>query len=256
MVGGNGATVVDLDVLDHDAAALARTIADEELGITPLQVTGLAPKVKLVFRGGVATGKTANPYGLCLEIFHGLPSSTNGQTVLFGIHPDTGQPYSWAGESPLTFRLDDLPPISAAGLDRLVQRMAAASKDCPALLADIGLRGSGAGSAVDASVAATIKRELANVAPQHVLTAAADILRRMQPGGRHSALLTVVRLLMVERMLDPVSIFDALCLTWLEIAGEPRGIELDRALEWAGRIRPPATSITFYRSSRAKRNPL
>ena len=49
--------------------------------------------------------------------------STTCQTVLFGTHPDTGQPYYWPGRSPEDTSPDDLPVVGQEALNALIEAL-------------------------------------------------------------------------------------------------------------------------------------
>jgi hypothetical protein len=78
---------LDLDVLDAEISAELRKLAFLELGETPAERIGLAPKRLLVYRMAEPFAKVANSP---LE-FLGLGQ----QFVCYGIHPDTQKPYQW-----------------------------------------------------------------------------------------------------------------------------------------------------------------
>jgi hypothetical protein len=109
---------IDVDILVPDAAeaveALARERFDERGPI--LVRTGRAPKRAIPLR-------TDTPF----KKIQALLIAPNGDTdqkvellcsgqqiVVFGIHPDTGKPYSWHGGKPGEVRHEDLPYVSEA----------------------------------------------------------------------------------------------------------------------------------------------
>lgn len=66
---------------------------------------GRPPKVLVVYKAGLGCyGHTAQP-----EVYW-----NKGQTVFFGMHPDTKAPYRWQWGSPATRKLNDLPAINGA----------------------------------------------------------------------------------------------------------------------------------------------
>ena len=94
---------IDIDVLDSDLAHRLERLARDRLGDTPLLRIGRAPKRLLVYR---AEAPFAGPKRAPLEVLaHGR------QFVAFAIHPDTGRPYDWPEDSPLTVAFDDLPAV-------------------------------------------------------------------------------------------------------------------------------------------------
>lgn len=107
----SGVVAVDVDVTDPDAVAEVAKIADENFGPTPAVRIGRAPKFVRIYRGQGIKSRKAHP----IEIF-----GDSGQVVILGIHPETGQPYSWVDRSPLDLRPQDLPVITEAQVDRFL----------------------------------------------------------------------------------------------------------------------------------------
>ncbi len=95
---------IDIDVLDADLAHRLERLARDMLGDTPLLRIGRAPKRLLVYR---AEMPFAGPKRAPLEVL-----AYGRQFVAFALHPDTGRPYDWPEESPLTVALDDLPVVT------------------------------------------------------------------------------------------------------------------------------------------------
>ena len=105
---------VDLDFLEPAAAARAEAAAFDTLGPNDCFRIGQLPKRLLLYRaapGLIVPGKAFGGY----ELF-----STTCQTVLFGTHPDTGQPYYWPGRSPEDSSPDDLPVVGQEALNALI----------------------------------------------------------------------------------------------------------------------------------------
>jgi RecA-family ATPase len=107
---------VDVDVPVQALADLIVNLAETTFTPTPLARIGLAPKILLVYRTETAFTKIQTR-----ELF--LPDGSKckvellargQQFVADGIHPDTGKPYWWTGETPETVRLDELPAIDEA----------------------------------------------------------------------------------------------------------------------------------------------
>ncbi|MBF0093940.1 MAG: PriCT-2 domain-containing protein [Alphaproteobacteria bacterium] len=95
---------IDIDILDPEAAHAAEQLARQMLGDTPLLRIGKAPKRMLVYR-------TETPFAA----FRRAPLEVLGhgrQFVAFAVHPDTGQPYVWPEESPLSVDAATLPIIT------------------------------------------------------------------------------------------------------------------------------------------------
>jgi hypothetical protein len=86
---------------------------------------GNAPKFLLVFRNEgepfakQATGKYVMPDGSTAEI----EILANGQQfVAFHVHPGTGKPYDWPGDSLLDLPIEDLPAINLGDVQQLIAR--------------------------------------------------------------------------------------------------------------------------------------
>lgn len=115
--GPDGVLGSDLDFLDPDKAAAARRINDESLGDTPMIRIGRRPKVLAFYRSAPGLQVPGKDFG-GFELFR-----SSGQTVLYGVHPDTRQPYHWPDESPESISPDDLPVVNQVMLDRFIARM-------------------------------------------------------------------------------------------------------------------------------------
>ncbi len=119
---GHGLVGIDLDTDQKKQASTAKTISDIHLGTTPMIRVGRPPRVMRYYRladedRGHITTSSFHLFALY---------ATTGQTVWFGIHPDTGTPYEWVGSSPLDIGPGDLPTITAQMLTEFVSEMAAA----------------------------------------------------------------------------------------------------------------------------------
>lgn len=94
---------VDIDVLDAELAAQMADFVVDLLGPAPLRI-GRAPKQLLVFRTDKPFAKVKSHTWInddgercAVEVL-----GSGQQFVAFGVHPGTGQPYSWpSGNSPL-----------------------------------------------------------------------------------------------------------------------------------------------------------
>ena len=122
---GEGIALVDIDVTDPDASA-AITAEWQRRHPGALQRTGKAPKTAFLVRSDLqkkidlkvpALGKDEKGNDQKIEVL-----SKGQQFVAFGIHPDTGKPYHWHGDDPLTIAKDALPvAVSEAELRDFVQ---------------------------------------------------------------------------------------------------------------------------------------
>lgn len=97
---------LDLDVLDADISAELRRRAFLELGETPAERIGRAPKRLLVYRMAEPFAKIA---------MHPLEFMGRGsQFVCYGIHPDTQNPYQWPMEDLAEIMPHRLPVVTEA----------------------------------------------------------------------------------------------------------------------------------------------
>lgn len=108
---------IDLDFLDLDKAATARSISDNHLGPSPMTRIGRLPKLLAFYRAAPRLQVLGKAYG-GFEVF-----SRTGQTVLYGIHPDTKHPYTWPEESPETISPGDLPVVTQEMFDSFIAAM-------------------------------------------------------------------------------------------------------------------------------------
>jgi hypothetical protein len=167
----HGLVAIDIDVEDEGQNALVRAAARRTLPRSDFIRIGRAPKLLLLYRGNVRSSK---PHGLGIEIF-----GSSGQTVLFSIHPKTGQPYRWPGSSPLQASPADLPTITTEQVDAFLEEC------CSALALN--------GSTADGHPLAHLdyRTVLTNERRMDGAKAAARQLMRLREGERHTVLLSV-----------------------------------------------------------------
>ena len=115
--GPDGVIAVDLDFLDLAKSARALNIAAETLGATPLVRVGQAPKTMLFYRAAADLDPGGRAFG-GYELYR-----HSGQVVLYGVHPDTRQPYRWIEARPEDVSPSDLPVISQAMLNAFKTEM-------------------------------------------------------------------------------------------------------------------------------------
>jgi predicted P-loop ATPase len=126
----------DVDVLDGDLVQKIVALIEHNLGATPLNRIGRAPKILLVYRPDSTFTKVQTP-----ELF--FPDGTKAKVELLadgqqfvadGIHPDTGEPYRWTEGTPADVPLEELPIVtegqahSIIAEAELVLRMAGATE--------------------------------------------------------------------------------------------------------------------------------
>jgi archaellum biogenesis ATPase FlaH len=136
IVLGENLVAIDVDILDRSISAPLINAADLLGSGAPLVRVGQAPKTLLLFRTDRpiqkrSTGKYRRAEG---EKEQGVEILGSGQQfVAEGIHPDTGKPYQWIGESPLDVQMYELPLIDHARLEAFMQ-------DCESALSRTGWR--------------------------------------------------------------------------------------------------------------------
>lgn len=98
---------IDIDIVqDVEVAKQVEALAREMLGDTPCLRIGLAPKRLLVYRAETSfSGFKPHP----IEVL-----ARGQQFVAFAIHPETGEPYYWPGESLLDVDISQLPAVTEA----------------------------------------------------------------------------------------------------------------------------------------------
>jgi len=111
--GKTGVIGVDIDVLDAEIAGAVRQSIEGMLGVTPLVRVGKAPKVLLVYRTTEPMEKLSYQP---IEVL-----ATGQQFVAYGVHPDTGLPYSWPEENPTDTPLDAIPLVTPAQVEAAVR---------------------------------------------------------------------------------------------------------------------------------------
>jgi len=106
----------DLDFKDPDIAAKTTCILHDTVGVTDLVRIGQPPKRLCLFKADNVT-VTGRAFG-GFEIY-----SVSGQCVFYGIHPGTGEPYSWPVASPEELGPDDLPVVTQDAMDAFLEAM-------------------------------------------------------------------------------------------------------------------------------------
>ncbi len=111
------ALAIDIDILDPTGAAELRQLAEDILGETPFVRTGRSPKTALFYK------KDPNDKYETLR-FHGLEilAGSGTQLVIYGIHPVTNKPYTWATKEPLHNHPDELPTAPLAAVEEFIKQ--------------------------------------------------------------------------------------------------------------------------------------
>ena len=172
--GPDGVLGCDLDFLDAEKAADARRISGDTLGHTPMTRIGRFPKVLAFYRAAPGLHVPGKNFG-GFEIF-----SKSGQTVLYGIHPDTKRPYCWPDESPETISPGDLPTVTQDMLDTFVAQMEPLRED--------RVIHKGAAIANTGAASSWLKRFCAMATADEMIDAACAGIRGVGVGARHSTM--------------------------------------------------------------------
>jgi hypothetical protein len=114
--GPDGVIGFDLDFKDPEIAAKTTVILHDTVGTTDLVRIGQPPKSLRLFKADNVT-VTGRAFG-GFEIY-----SVSGQCVFYGIHPGTGEPYSWPVASPEELGPDDLPVVTQDAMDAFLEAM-------------------------------------------------------------------------------------------------------------------------------------
>lgn len=112
---------IDIDCMDEEAALHFEAWCIAKLGKAPVRI-GKAPKRLLLYRTPDPFKKRksteySDDWGEKQQI---EVLGDGQQFVAFHIHPDTGNPYTWVDESPLTVRANDLTEITEEQVDELI----------------------------------------------------------------------------------------------------------------------------------------
>ncbi len=114
---GHGLIALDVDVTDEEASARIVAEAERIMGRAPLRV-GRAPKAMLLYRVAEDVPYEKVTFSTPTEDLALVEVLTEGrQFVAEGIHPGTGQPYTWPRGTPT---LDDAPLIHPQALQDLL----------------------------------------------------------------------------------------------------------------------------------------
>src|SRR5262245_60126024 len=117
---------LDNDITDEAAAEAVEALARErfeEGGDVPVRF-GKTPKRAILFRTDEPFAKLARSFTAPNGQQHKIEILGDGQQViLFGIHPETLQPYTWHGGSPAEIPRERLPYIREAEARQLVEEI-------------------------------------------------------------------------------------------------------------------------------------
>src|SRR5262249_17379276 len=115
---------IDIDILNPEASKAIEDLARErfdERGFILVR-TGKAPKRAILLRTDKPfqkiVGKVTAPDGDCEQKIELLCDGQ--QVIVSGIHPETGQRYSWHGGLPTKIKWEDLPYVSEADAKQFV----------------------------------------------------------------------------------------------------------------------------------------
>ena len=103
--------VIDIDILDPQGVRIVLGAIGP--GQRLLYRTGRTPKVAILFSTSVPFLKMAHAYRAPDGGTHKIEILCQGQQMAaFGIHPDTGQRFTWEPEDPTTVHRDELPELT------------------------------------------------------------------------------------------------------------------------------------------------
>lgn len=186
---------VDLDYVDPEKAAAARAVNDRYLCGSPMIRVGRLPKVLVFYRAAPGLQVPGKSFG-GFELFR-----YSGQTVLYGIHPDTSRPYQWPEESPETLSPEDLPVVTQAMLDAFLAAMDPLRED--------RVRHNGT-IITNAGKTATWLRQFSQMTtPAEMIEAACTGIRGVGVGARHQTM-QAATMALVMRGVEPAQFVDAI----------------------------------------------
>ena len=232
LAAGHGLLAIDLDTDLEDQAKLANTIADEALGKTPMIRAGRRHRVMRHYRlQGLGFQSVTTAAFHLFGIY-----ATTGQTVLFGIHPDTNRPYTWLDASPLDLGPTQLPSVTLAKLEEFVTEMTRAFPETTTH--EVGrFNVNKTWKAGTGGPASPILRELSrrpNVAP---LKIAARIVWRAPVGKRHETMVGAIVALVETGLTDDEIYGPILEAHTAALAGDRSQSSAERvvenAIDWA-----------------------
>lgn len=186
--GPDGVVAVDLDFKDVAKSTRSLDIADEMLGATPLVRVGQAPKTMLFYRAVADLDPGGRAFG-GYELYR-----HSGQVVLYGVHPDTRQPYRWIEGRPEDMSPCDLPVVTQPMLDafkRAIEPLCEITKRPP------GKGRSHLGEASGISFTGYVL-SLLNRAEDDPLKVAADCVSDAAEGSRHYTMVGAVTALVMK----------------------------------------------------------
>ncbi|MDC0971445.1 bifunctional DNA primase/polymerase [Alphaproteobacteria bacterium] len=105
--------VIDIDVPNEHLAIEFQNYCIEHIGDAPIRI-GRPPKRSMFYRlvGKKISKKSTTPFVVDGEKHQVEFLASGQQSVVFGIHADTGKPYYWLDESILDISFDGLTPIT------------------------------------------------------------------------------------------------------------------------------------------------
>jgi Bifunctional DNA primase/polymerase, N-terminal len=115
---------VDIDITDPAAATLAEEVAKElfaDRGKMPVRF-GCLPKRTLPFRTSAPFPKMSASFAAPNGTQHKIEILAEGQQfVAFGTHPDTSEPYTWHGGTPLDTSREELAEVTEEDLQAYLE---------------------------------------------------------------------------------------------------------------------------------------
>ena len=127
--GKNNIVAVDVDVKHEGAAAILRTLCEDQMGSAPERI-GAAPKTLFVYRCSEPFFKVKTAVfdidgeDACVEIL-----AEGQQFVASGKHPDTKKNYSWPSDTLLDVPPDQLTTVTPEDIARFIETCNTALQD-------------------------------------------------------------------------------------------------------------------------------
>lgn len=112
----------DCDIYDKEVASLVRKSFAEKFGTGPVRI-GQAPKSLTLYTSSPGFGKITSPVWVSPDgVENRVEMLGYGQQfVAIGIHPDTGKPYEWKGQSITDVESWELPKIDLDAVNKWIK---------------------------------------------------------------------------------------------------------------------------------------
>ena len=229
VVYGPACPIICIDIDSKEHANDLELLAFEALGPTPLISIGDYPKRKLIYAKVDGEEYKTRRYQPFLEIF-----ASTGQTVLEGIHPGTGNPYTWVTQSPADTPLSEVPKVPASRLHVFERAVFGWFREKGLVLGEqpgiIGRNQSGA-SGTNCILLARLRMERKSCeTKQEFIACITRHLKSMEPGTRHS-IMTATVAAMVRRDWSDERIMALLQKHYIKRFGDDRSLRTNKVIK-------------------------